>query len=649
MKRLKERLKKIIAGFMAIQLVLTFVPVAVPGMSKIANASVGNIVINEILPNAVSTEPDNEWVELYNPGDLPVDVTNWKIDDGEGEYTLSGTIAAGDHMLISGSSYGSTGLQLSNSGEILNLEDDSSNLISSTPNYGSATEGQSYARKPNGSSNWYWDATPTPGTVNNQPPLMPFNSGPGDGTYTASTTVNFTWWSFAPTDPDGDAVNYHLLVDNNGDFLSPEINQPNIWSGNYTAVLPSDSVYYWKVRAFDGYEYSAWSSVWSFTVDTVAPLPPAHISPADGSYVKSAGLVTDWGDVTDPSIPVQYQYQSSESSSTNLDGSFEIPNETSSWSINSQYSPGALSEGTYFWHTAAKDAANNQSAWSVYWNFIVDNTAPVIDATVIDVGPVNVPTSLNGSATDNSGTDINYKWTKISGPGTVNFDSSDIDPAALASADKDGEYTLELTATDKAGNSSAKQIKFTWDSTVNPVKDLYLVTGDGFVDVHWTNPADADFAGVKIFRSTVSGELGTELATVAKTSNSYEDIAILNGTTYYYTVKAVDDLGNVSDPSVQIAATPQAARLALLTTPTSQYDASFEEGQTAQNPTEGEVKSGSSDQKKDEGKGEENQKGKSLPYFGIALLVILALVGVYLLYLQNPEWFGALMFWKKRE
>ena len=38
----------------------------------------GTIVINEIMPAPAS---GNEWVELYNPGTTPIDISGWKIDD----------------------------------------------------------------------------------------------------------------------------------------------------------------------------------------------------------------------------------------------------------------------------------------------------------------------------------------------------------------------------------------------------------------------------------------------------------------------------------------------------------------------------------------------------------------------------------------
>ena len=37
--------------------------------------------INEILPNPLGTDTGTEWVEIYNAGPGPVDLTGWAIDD----------------------------------------------------------------------------------------------------------------------------------------------------------------------------------------------------------------------------------------------------------------------------------------------------------------------------------------------------------------------------------------------------------------------------------------------------------------------------------------------------------------------------------------------------------------------------------------
>jgi hypothetical protein len=65
--------------------------------------------------------------------------------------------------------------------------------------------------------------------------------------------------------------------------------------------------------------------------------------------------------------------------------------------------------------------------------------------------------------------------------------------------------------------------------------------------------------------------------------------------------------------------------------------------------TTGEVKGGNTNENKDENKTGDDDNARTLSMFGVGLLVLLALVGLYLLYLQNPDWFAWLFFWKKKK
>ena len=73
------------------------------------------------------------------------------------------------------------------------------------------------------------------------------------------------------------------------------------------------------------------------------------------------------------------------------------------------------------------------------------------------------------------------------------------------------------------------------------------------VALAWTSSVGA--TSYNVYRGTTSGgESSTPLAS-GLTSTSYTDTAVTNGTTYYYTVKALNSLGT-SGPSVEASATP---------------------------------------------------------------------------------------------
>ncbi len=89
---------------------------------------------------------------------------------------------------------------------------------------------------------------------------------------------------------------------------------------------------------------------------------------------------------------------------------------------------------------------------------------------------------------------------------------------------------------------------------------LSVTAGDGQVSLTWTNPTDADFAGVKVIRKTsgypASVTDGTEV--YSGTGTGATDTGRTNGEAYYYTVFAYDEVPNYST-GAQATATPQAA------------------------------------------------------------------------------------------
>ncbi|MBU1110563.1 carboxypeptidase regulatory-like domain-containing protein [Patescibacteria group bacterium] len=83
--------------------------------------------------------------------------------------------------------------------------------------------------------------------------------------------------------------------------------------------------------------------------------------------------------------------------------------------------------------------------------------------------------------------------------------------------------------------------------------------GDGEVALSWTNPTNADFDHVNIYRSTTSGSLGNLVtSTDSATQTAYIDSGLVNGATYYYTLRAVDSGGNESTNTDQTSVVPGA-------------------------------------------------------------------------------------------
>ncbi len=90
---------------------------------------------------------------------------------------------------------------------------------------------------------------------------------PSNGSSIDDTTPYFEWSSVSG------ATSYHIQVDNNSNFSSPEIDTTTS-SSNYTpASALSYGIYYWRARASNSCGNSTWPSAWSFTLVTRVYLP----------------------------------------------------------------------------------------------------------------------------------------------------------------------------------------------------------------------------------------------------------------------------------------------------------------------------------------------------------------------------------------
>lgn len=141
-----------------------------------------HIVINEFMPNPVGNDdaakPGGEWVELFNPTSVPVDVDGWVLYDSDNAHELvisalntgTGDTIVPSHGFLVVYRNGNGDFILNNtSGDSVRLFDDAiasgGSLIDSHTYAISAPENKSFARVPDGSANWI-DPDPTPGEPN---------------------------------------------------------------------------------------------------------------------------------------------------------------------------------------------------------------------------------------------------------------------------------------------------------------------------------------------------------------------------------------------------------------------------------------------------------------------------------------------------
>jgi hypothetical protein len=121
-------------------------------------------------------------------------------------------------------------------------------------------------------------------------------------------------------------------------------------------------------------------------------------------------------------------------------------------------------------------------------------------------------------------------------------------------------YHYKVSAVDSYGYASdpAGPVSATPADTTPPAAPagLSATAADRAVVLDWTNNAEADLAGYRVFRSTSSGSGFSLVASPA--ASAFTDSGLSNGTTYFYTVAAVDASGNTSLLSSPMSATPAA-------------------------------------------------------------------------------------------
>jgi hypothetical protein len=131
------------------------------------------VFINEWLPNPNGADAKGEFIELWNSGDVPINLSGWALSaDGKKKFKLPGFIRANGYLVLPRSE---TKLSLKNTDGKLFLYDAAGKLADQSAFAGSAPEGESFDRisyKMYNSANVYgtiqqfvW-GKPTPGTKN---------------------------------------------------------------------------------------------------------------------------------------------------------------------------------------------------------------------------------------------------------------------------------------------------------------------------------------------------------------------------------------------------------------------------------------------------------------------------------------------------
>ncbi len=169
-------------------LVSLFVLLVIAGIYFYLKESVPTLYINEFMANNISCCPDtdgareefNDWIEIYNPGTLPIDIGGMylsqnskkplghKIPKTNSQLT---TVAPGGYLVLWADGSPDQGIlhlsfKLNQNGEYIGLYHEDGRKIDGL-DFGAQIENKSYGRATDGGMGWKMFDTPTPGQSNN--------------------------------------------------------------------------------------------------------------------------------------------------------------------------------------------------------------------------------------------------------------------------------------------------------------------------------------------------------------------------------------------------------------------------------------------------------------------------------------------------
>lgn len=207
------------------------------GTGKVLGTKIytSQIKINELYPNPPGSDTDDEFIELYNTSAKTVDITDWKLGDGSKKrYTITeGSIPPGGYLVMKRSM---TGIALNNSGgESVGLYDPNGAIVEQAQYTGSAAEGQSWAKKDDGSWAWTTDVTPSEANSITGKSAAPIIAIDVDTNVAVGELVTFD--ASDTTDPEADTMTFVWSFGDNGTDEGDVVEHVFSDEGTYTVTL----------------------------------------------------------------------------------------------------------------------------------------------------------------------------------------------------------------------------------------------------------------------------------------------------------------------------------------------------------------------------------------------------------------------------
>ncbi|KXB09118.1 hypothetical protein AKJ35_01370, partial [candidate division MSBL1 archaeon SCGC-AAA833F18] len=396
--------------------------------------------------------------------------------------------------------------------------------------------------------------------VDTVPPAAPSLTSPDNNDNMNDNTPTFSWSATTPQD-NSLPITYHIWIDNNSNFGSPEYENSNVTTTSIEIESElNDDLYYWHVAARDNAGNTGENSEnWIFRVDK---LMPELVSPSDGENTNENTPTFKWDNaVTADNWEIWIDNKSDWATAI-------IDNETdNTYNLSTE-----LEDNVYYWRVRGyKDS--DVSIFSSVWTFRVDTVSP---AKPSQTWPTNGENTNDNTPnlewqlvpSENS-TPVLYR-VHVSDNSQFPYDNygsgwvSD-DNYQLTSELSEGTWYWRVQAKDNAGNiGDNRQTSFRVDVTPPTISGLTESGVDkDSATIEWTTDEPADSI-VEYGKTQSYGSTKSDTSLV--TSHSITLTGLDPDNTYHYRVKSTDNAGNTTTTSDQQFTTPA------LSAPTSSVD-----------------------------------------------------------------------------
>ncbi len=388
-----------------------------------------------------------------------------------------------------------------------------------------------------------------------------------------SSSAVITWTTNEPADTRGEfgiTISY-------GTTVTPDLALTTNHTINLSGLLAS-TTYHYRVESRDMAGIPAVSGDHIFT--TLPPpdmTAPAAVTNLSGGNMTENSAVLSWtapGDDGTVGTAASYEirYSTSPITAANFSSATVVANPPTPLSAGSLQSItiGSLSPSTlYYAALVTRDEIGNTSQLSNVATFTTTAPVPPLDISppvISNIAASGSANSVNITWNTNEPADSRVWW----GTSESNLNNSDYSEnlvtshsRSLADLKRRKTYYYRVASRDAAGNSATSTIGSFRTGIGRTFPITNLTAAEGSVILSWAASDDEFAERTAIYRSTVgyptSADTSLLLATVSGISQTtYKDTTAVNGTKYYYTLYAVDDLGIYSDPA-HISFTTQAS------------------------------------------------------------------------------------------